>query len=204
LRNAAVLVFSAAANHHPLAAQTLLRVATRALTVAADLSRRQGYRLSMAHGRSHRHTQRADEHAALMSDSVSSTRARPTFTSAGLTPWGWAHGTTVRPIASAPAKIKDLKELRQKIAPAAPAAGPTRHGRFMLANVGLDLKTDAQIPPPRAAPRRLAAVLSGNLDAADLDAARAPPKLPSRVIAVRWSYVGINLTRRSYIENRQR
>jgi len=78
----------------------------------------------------------------------------------------------------------------------------------MLAKAGLDSKTDAQIIPLSGGSAvRLAAVLSGNLDATLISSlqGRHAEKLGLTVITVPLEYMwGINLTRRSYIaKNRE-
>jgi hypothetical protein len=99
-------------------------------------------------------------------------------------------------------KIKDLKELKgKKIASSGAGGRADAFIRFMLANVGLDPKTDAQIMPLSGGSSvRLAAVLSGNLDATLISTlqGRHAEKLGLTVIAVPLEYMwGINLTRRS-------
>jgi ABC-type nitrate/sulfonate/bicarbonate transport system substrate-binding protein len=106
-------------------------------------------------------------------------------------------------------KIKDLKELKgKKIASSGAGGRADAFIRFMLAKVGLDPKTDAQIIPLSGGSAvRLAAVLSGNLDATLISSlqGRHAEKLGLTVIAVPLEYMwGINLTRRSFMtKNRE-
>ena len=106
-------------------------------------------------------------------------------------------------------KIKDLKELKgKKIASSGAGGRADAFIRFMLAKAGLDPKTDAQIIPLSGGSAvRLAAVLSGNLDATLISSlqGRHAEKLGLTVITVPLEYMwGINLTRRSYMaKNRE-
>ena len=106
-------------------------------------------------------------------------------------------------------KIKDLKELKgKKIASSGAGGRADAFIRFMLAKAGLDPKTDAQIIPLSGGSAvRLAAVLSGNLDATLISSlqGRYAEKLGLTVITVPLEYMwGINLTRRSYMaKNRE-
>jgi ABC-type nitrate/sulfonate/bicarbonate transport system substrate-binding protein len=80
--------------------------------------------------------------------------------------------------------------------------------RFMLAQVGLDYRSDAQIIPLSGGSAvRLAAVVSGNLDATLISSlqGRQAEKLGLTVIPVPLEYIwGINITRRSFMnKNRE-
>src|SRR3989442_5244662 len=102
-------------------------------------------------------------------------------------------------------KIKDLKELRGKRIASSGAGGRAdAFIRFMLAKVGLDARTDAQIIPLSGGSAvRLAAVVSGNIDATLISTlqGRYAEKLGLTVITVPLEYMwGINLTRKSFLE----
>jgi ABC-type nitrate/sulfonate/bicarbonate transport system substrate-binding protein len=101
-------------------------------------------------------------------------------------------------------KIKDLKELKgRKIASSGAGGRADAYVRFVLTKVGLDHRTDAQIIPLSGGSSvRLAAVVSGNLDATLISTlqGRQAEKLGLTVIPVPLEYIwGINLTRRSYL-----
>lgn len=106
-------------------------------------------------------------------------------------------------------KIKDLKELKGKKIVSSGAGGRAdAFIRFMLAKVGLDYRTDAQIIPLSGGSAvRLAAVISGNLDATLISSlqGRHAEKLGLTVIPIPLEYIwGINLTRKSYMtKNRE-
>ena len=106
-------------------------------------------------------------------------------------------------------KIKDLKELKEKKIASSGAGGRAdAFIRFMLAKVGLDYRTDAQIVPLSGGSAvRLAAVISGNLDATLISSlqGRHAEKLGLTVIPVPLEYVwGINITRKSFLsKNRE-
>lgn len=106
-------------------------------------------------------------------------------------------------------KIKDLKELKgRKIASSGAGGRADAFIRFMLAKVGLDYRIDAQIMPLSGGSAvRLAAVVSGNLDATLISSlqGRQAEKLGLTVIPVPLEYIwGINLTRRSLVsKNRE-
>jgi ABC-type nitrate/sulfonate/bicarbonate transport system substrate-binding protein len=106
-------------------------------------------------------------------------------------------------------KIKDLKQLKgRKIASSGAGGRADAFIRFMLAKVGIDTKTDVQILPLSGGSAvRLAAVVSGNLDATLISSlqGRHAEKLGLTVIPVPLEYVwGVNITRRSYIsKNRE-
>jgi ABC-type nitrate/sulfonate/bicarbonate transport system substrate-binding protein len=106
-------------------------------------------------------------------------------------------------------KIKDLKELKgKKIASSGAGGRADAYIRFMLAKVGLDYRTDAQIVPLSGGSAvRLAAVVSGNLDATLISSlqGRYAEKIGLTVIPVPLEYMwGINITRKSYMtKNRE-
>jgi ABC-type nitrate/sulfonate/bicarbonate transport system substrate-binding protein len=96
----------------------------------------------------------------------------------------------------------------RKIASSGAGGRADAYTRFMLAKVGLDYRTDAQILPLSGGSSvRLAAVVSGNLDATLISSlqGRQAEKLGLTVIPVPLEYIwGINLTRRSYMsKNRE-
>jgi NitT/TauT family transport system substrate-binding protein len=101
-------------------------------------------------------------------------------------------------------KIKDLKELRgKKIASSGAGGRAEAFILFMLAKVGLDPKKDVQIIPLSGGSAvRLAAVVSGNIDATLISTlqGRHAEKLGLTVITVPLEYTwGINLTRKSFL-----
>jgi len=106
-------------------------------------------------------------------------------------------------------KIKEIKDLKgKKIASSGAGGRADAFINFMLAKVGLNPKTDVQILPlSGGSPVRLAAVVSGNLDATLISSlqGRHAEKLGLTVIPVPLEYIwGINLTRRSYMaKNRE-
>jgi len=218
-RNAAVLFFFfllLATN--PLAAQTLLRVATPgALTGALPIYlgakkgvfAKYGLRVEVIATRNEQMNMQA-----LMSDSVqfltSSTTGLFYLGKQGLDAVGLGSWNNSSPYSlGSRLKINDLKELKgKKIASSGAGGRADAFIRFMLANAGLDPKTDAQIIPLSGGSAvRLAAVLSGNLDATLISSlqGRHAEKLGLTVIAVPLEYMwGINLTRRSFIaKNRE-
>ena len=102
-------------------------------------------------------------------------------------------------------KIRDLSELKGKRIASSGAGGRAdAFIRFMLAKVGLDARTDAQIIPLSGGSAvRLAAVVSGNIDATLISTlqGRYAEKLGLTVITVPLEYMwGINLTRKSFLE----
>src|ERR1041384_376791 len=146
---------------------------------------------------------------ALMSDSVqfltsSSTGlfylGRQGLDAVGLASW---NNSSPYSLASR-VKIKDLKELKgRKIASSGAGGRADAYIRFMLSRVGLDPRSDAQIIPLSGGSSvRLAAVVSGNLDATLISSLQGrqaeKPGLP--VVPGPLGYLlGINLTRRSYL-----
>ena len=151
---------------------------------------------------------------ALMSDSVQFLTSSSTglfyLGKQGLDAVGLASWNNSSPYSLATRlKIKDLKELKgRKIASSGAGGRADAFIRFMLAKVGLDQRTDAQIIPLSGGSSvRLAAVVSGNLDATLISTlqGRQAEKLGLTVIPVPLEYIwGINLTRRSYLsKNRE-
>jgi ABC-type nitrate/sulfonate/bicarbonate transport system substrate-binding protein len=218
-RNAAVLFFfSLLLITNPLAAQTLLRVATPgALTGALPIYlgakkgifNKYGLAVEVIATRNEQMNMQA-----LMSDSVqfltSSTTGLFYLGKQGLDGVGIASWNNGSPYSLASRlKIKDLKELKgKKIASSGVGGRADAFVRFMLAKVGLDPKTDAQIMGLSGGSSvRLAAVLSGNLDATLISSlqGRYAEKLGLTVITVPLEYMwGINLTRRSFMaKNRE-
>jgi ABC-type nitrate/sulfonate/bicarbonate transport system substrate-binding protein len=218
-RNAAVLVFFCLLLiTNPLAAQTLLRVATPgALTGALPIYLGAKKGVFAKYGLTVEVIATRNEQMnmqALMSDSVqfltSSTTGLFYLGKQGLDGVGIASWNNGSPYSlGSRFKIKDLKELKgKKIASSGAGGRADAFIRFMLAKVGLDPKTDAQIIPLSGGSAvRLAAVLSGNLDATLISSlqGRHAEKLGLTVIEVPLEYMwGINLTRRSFMtKNRE-
>jgi len=106
-------------------------------------------------------------------------------------------------------KIKEIKDLKgKKIASSGAGGRADAFINFMLAKVGLNPKTDVQILPLSGGSAvRLAAVISGNLDATLISSlqGRYAEKLGLTVLPVPLEYIwGINLTRKSYLtKNRE-
>ena len=202
----------------PLAAQTLLRVATPgALTGALPIYLGAKKGVFAKYGLTVEVIATRNEQMnmqALMSDSVqfltSSTTGLFYLGKQGLDGVGIASWNNGSPYSlGSRFKIKDLKELKgKKIASSGAGGRADAFIRFMLAKVGLDPKTDAQIIPLSGGSAvRLAAVLSGNLDATLISSlqGRHAEKLGLTVIEVPLEYMwGINLTRRSFMtKNRE-
>jgi len=218
-RNAAVLFFFfllLATN--PLAAQTLLRVATPgALTGALPIYLGAKKGVFAKYGLTVEVIATRNEQMnmqALMSDSVqfltSSTTGLFYLGKQGLDGVGIASWNNASPYSlGSRFKIKDLKELKgKKIASSGAGGRADAFIRFMLAKAGLDPKNDAQIIPLSGGSAvRLAAVLSGNLDATLISTlqGRHAEKLGLTVIEIPLEYTwGINLTRRSFMaKNRE-
>ncbi|HVO92206.1 MAG TPA: ABC transporter substrate-binding protein [Terriglobales bacterium] len=151
---------------------------------------------------------------ALMSDSVQFLTSSSTglfyLGKQGLDAIGIASWNNASPYSlGARFKIKDLKELKgKKIASSGAGGRADAYIRFMLAKVGLDYRTDAQIVPLSGGSAvRLAAVVSGNLDATLISSlqGRYAEKIGLTVIPVPLEYMwGINITRKSYMtKNRE-
>lgn len=151
---------------------------------------------------------------ALMSDSVQFLTSSSTglfyLGKQGLDAVGIASWNNASPYSlGARFKIKDLKELKgKKIASSGAGGRADAFIRFMLAKAGLDYRTDAQIVPLSGGSAvRLAAVVSGNLDATLISSlqGRYAEKIGLTVIPVPLEYMwGINITRKSYMaKNRE-
>jgi ABC-type nitrate/sulfonate/bicarbonate transport system substrate-binding protein len=151
---------------------------------------------------------------ALMSDSVQFLTSSSTglfyLGKQGLDAVGLASWNNSSPYSLASRiKIKELKELKgRKIASSGAGGRADAYIRFMLAQVGLDYRSDAQIIPLSGGSAvRLAAVVSGNLDATLISSlqGRQAEKLGLTVIPVPLEYIwGINITRRSFLnKNRE-
>jgi ABC-type nitrate/sulfonate/bicarbonate transport system substrate-binding protein len=199
-------------------AQTLLRVATPgALTGALPIYlggkkgvfSKYGLRVEVIATRNEQMNMQA-----LMSDSVQFLTSSSTglfyLGKQGLDAVGIASWNNSSPYSlAARFKIKDLKELKgRKIASSGAGGRADAFIRFMLAQVGLDYRTDAQIMPLSGGSAvRLAAVVSGNLDATLISSlqGRQAEKLGLTVIPVPLEYIwGINITRRSFMgKNRE-
>ena len=146
---------------------------------------------------------------ALMSDSVQFLTSSSTglfyLGKQGLDAVGLASWNNSSPYSLASRiKIKELKELKgRKIASSGAGGRADAYIRFMLAQVGLDHRTDALIIPLSGGSAvRLAAVVSGNLDATLISSlqGRQAEKLGLTVIPVPLEYIwGINITRRSFM-----
>lgn len=202
----------------PAAAQTLLRVATPgALTGALPIYLgekkgifgKYGLRVEVIATRNEQMNMQA-----LMSDSVQFLTSSSTglfylgkqgLDAVGIASWNNASPYSV----GSRIKIKDLKELKgRKIASSGAGGRADAFIRFMLAKVGIDAKTDVQILPLSGGSAvRLAAVVSGNLDATLISSlqGRHAEKLGLTVIPVPLEYIwGVNITRRSYMsKNRE-
>ena len=151
---------------------------------------------------------------ALMSDSVQFLTSSSTglfyLGKQGLDAVGLASWNNSSPYSLASRiKIKELKDLKgRKIASSGAGGRADAYIRFMLAQVGLDYRSDAQIIPLSGGSAvRLAAVVSGNLDATLISSlqGRQAEKLGLTVIPVPLEYIwGINITRRSFMnKNRE-
>ena len=211
-----VILWFATARAAP--AETLLRVATPgALTGALPIYLGAKKGVFSKHGLSVEVIATRNEQMnmqALMSDSVQFLTSSSTglfyLGKQGLDAVGLASWNNSSPYSLASRlKIKDLKELKgRKIASSGAGGRADAYIRFMLAKVGLDYRTDAQILPLSGGSSvRLAAVVSGNLDATLISSlqGRQAEKLGLTVIPVPLEYIwGINLTRRSYLsKNRE-
>lgn len=213
-----VFVFVSLLVSGPGAAQTLLRVATPgALTGALPIYLGAKKSVFSKYGLAVEVIATRNEQMnmqALMSDSVQFLTSSSTglfyLGKQGLDAVGLASWNNSSPYSLASRlKIKDLKELKgRKIASSGAGGRADAYIRFMLAKVGLDYRADAQIIPLSGGSSvRLAAVVSGNLDATLISSlqGRQAEKLGLTVIPVPLEYIwGINLTRRSYMsKNRE-
>jgi ABC-type nitrate/sulfonate/bicarbonate transport system substrate-binding protein len=200
------------------AAQTLLRVATPgALTGALPIYLGAKKGVFSKYGLSVEVIATRNEQMnmqALMSDSVQFLTSSSTglfyLGKQGLDAVGLASWNNSSPYSLASRiKIKELKELKgRKIASSGAGGRADAYIRFMLAKVGLDYRSDAQIIPLSGGSAvRLAAVVSGNLDATLISSlqGRQAEKLGLTVIPVPLEYIwGINITRRSFMnKNRE-
>ena len=200
------------------AAQTLLRVATPgALTGALPIYLGAKKGVFSKYGLSVEVIATRNEQMnmqALMSDSVQFLTSSSTglfyLGKQGLDAVGLASWNNSSPYSLASRiKIKELKELKgRKIASSGAGGRADAYIRFMLAQVGLDHRIDALIIPLSGGSAvRLAAVVSGNLDATLISSlqGRQAEKLGLTVIPVPLEYIwGINITRRSFMnKNRE-
>jgi ABC-type nitrate/sulfonate/bicarbonate transport system substrate-binding protein len=202
----------------PAAAQTLLRVATPgALTGALPIYLGGKKGIFSKYGLTVEVIATRNEQMnmqALMSDSVQFLTSSSTglfylgkqgLDAVGLCSWSNASPYSL----GSRLKIKELKELKgRKIASSGAGGRADAFIRFMLAKVGLDYRTDAQIIPLSGGSAvRLAAVLSGNIDATLISSlqGRYAEKLGLTVINIPLEYIwGINLTRKSFMaKNRE-
>jgi ABC-type nitrate/sulfonate/bicarbonate transport system substrate-binding protein len=151
---------------------------------------------------------------ALMSDSVQFLTSSSTglfyLAKQGLDAVGLASWNNASPYSlGSRLKIKEIKDLKgKKIASSGAGGRADAFINFMLAKAGLNPKTDVQILPlSGGSPIRLAAVVSGNLDATLISSlqGRYAEKLGLTVLPIPLEYIwGINLTRRSYMnKNRE-
>jgi NitT/TauT family transport system substrate-binding protein len=202
----------------PAAAQTLLRVATPgALTGALPIYlgakrgvfQKYGLTVEVIATRNEQMNMQA-----LMSDSVQFLTSSSTglfyLAKQGLDAVGVASWNNASPYSlGSRLKIKELKELKgKKIASSGAGGRADAFINFMLTKAGLNPKTDVQILPlSGGSPVRLAAVVSGNLDATLISSlqGRHAEKLGLTVLPIPLEYIwGINLTRRSYMtKNRE-
>jgi len=202
----------------PATAQTLLRVATPgALTGALPIYlgakkgvfQKYGLTVEVIATRNEQMNMQA-----LMSDSVQFLTSSSTglfyLAKQGLDAVGVASWNNASPYSlGSRFKIKELKELKgKKIASSGAGGRADAFINFMLTKAGLNPKTDVQILPlSGGSPVRLAAVVSGNLDATLISSlqGRHAEKLGLTVLPIPLEYIwGINLTRRSYMtKNRE-
>jgi len=197
----------------PAVAQTLLRVATPgALTGALPLYlgakkgvfQKYGLTIEVIATRNEQMNMQA-----LMSDSVQFLTSSSTglfylgkqgFDAVGIASWNNASPYSL----GSRFEIKDLKELKgKKIASSGAGGRADAFINFMLSKAGLNPKTDVQILPlSGGSPVRLAAVVSGNIDATLISSlqGRHAEKLGLTVLPIPLEYIwGVNLTRRSYM-----
>jgi len=197
----------------PAAAQTLLRVATPgALTGALPIYLGAKKGVFQKHGLTVEVIATRNEQMnmqALMSDSVQFLTSSSTglfylgkqgFDAVGIASWNNASPYSL----GSRFKIKELKELKgKKIASSGAGGRADAFINFMLTKAGLNPKTDVQILPlSGGSPVRLAAVVSGNIDATLISSlqGRHAEKLGLTVLPIPLEYIwGINLTRRSYM-----
>lgn len=212
---AAILLAFAAQS---VAAQTLLRVATPGALAGAlpiylgakkGIFQKYGLTVEVIATRNEQMNMQA-----LMSDSVQFLTSSSTglfylgkqgFDAVGIASWNNASPYSV----GSRIRIKEIKELKgKKIASSGAGGRADAFINFMLSKAGLNPKTDVQILPlSGGSPVRLAAVVSGNLDATLISSlqGRHAEKLGLTVIPIPLEYIwGVNLTRRSYMaKNRE-
>jgi ABC-type nitrate/sulfonate/bicarbonate transport system substrate-binding protein len=215
---AAVVVFFFSIPARSAPAETLLRVATPgALTGALPIYLGSKKGIFQKYGLNVEVIATRNEQMnmqALMSDSVQFLTSSSTglfyFGKQGLDAVGlcsWNNGSPYS--LGSRVKIKDLKELKgRKIASSGAGGRADAFIRFMLAKAGLDARTDAQIVPLSGGSAvRLAAVVSGNIDATLISSlqGRHAEKLGLTVLRLPIEYIwGINLTRKSFLtKNRE-
>src|SRR5512141_989996 len=216
LAKVALLVLACIAQ--PAAAQTLLRVATPgALTGALPIYLGAKKGIFSKYGLTVEVIATRNEQMnmqALMSDSVQFLTSSSTglfyLGKQGLDAVGIASWNNASPYSlGSRFKIKELKELKgKKLASSGAGGRADAFINFMLTKAGLNPKTDVQIlPRSGGSPVRLAAVVSGNLDATLISSlqGRHAEKLGLTVLPIPLEYIwGINLTRRSYLtKNRE-
>ena len=202
----------------PAMAQTLLRVATPgALTGALPIYLGAKKGIFSKYGLNVEVIATRNEQMnmqALMSDSVQFLTSSSTglfyLGKQGLDAVGLASWNNASPysVGSKP-KIKELRDLKgKKIASSGAGGRADAFINFMLTRAGLNPKTDVQIIPlSGGSPVRLAAVVSGNLDATLISSlqGRYAEKLGLTVLPIPLEYIwGVNIARRSYLaKNRE-
>jgi ABC-type nitrate/sulfonate/bicarbonate transport system substrate-binding protein len=202
----------------PAKAQTLLRVATPgALTGALPIYLGAKRGIFSKYGLNVEVIATRNEQMnmqALMSDSVQFLTSSSTglfyLGKQGLDAVGLASWNNASPysVGSKP-KIKDLRDLKgKKIASSGAGGRADAFINFMLTRAGLNPKSDVQIVPlSGGSPVRLAAVVSGNLDATLISSlqGRYAEKLGLTVLPIPLEYIwGVNIARRSYLaKNRE-
>ena len=209
-----VVVLSMGVYTAPAASQTLLRVATPgALTGAlpiylgakSGIFQKYGLNVEVIATNSE-----AMNMQALMSNSVqfltSSTTGLFYLAKQGGDPVGLCSWNNASPYSvGSRFKIKELADLKGKKIGASGSGGRAdAFIRFMLAKVGLDAKTDAQIIRLSGGSSvRLAAVVSGSVDATLISSlqGRYAEKLGLTVLTIPLEYIwGVNLTRKAFLE----
>src|SRR3990172_11709948 len=206
----AVVILSLSVHVIPASAQTLIRVATPGAVTGAipiflgtkkGIFQKYGLNVEVIATRNEQMNMQA-----LISDSVQFLTSRSTglfyLGRQGLDVVGLCSWNNSSPYSlGARFKIKDLKELKgKKIASSGAGGRADAFIRFMLSKAGLDFKKDAQIIPLSGGSGiRLAAVVSGNIDATLISPlqGRHAEKLGLRVIAVPLEYMlGIRVASR--------
>jgi NitT/TauT family transport system substrate-binding protein len=213
-----LLVVALLAPTLPAQAQTLLRVATPgALTGALPIYLGAKKGIFSKYGLNVEVIATRNEQMnmqALMSDSVQFLTSSSTglfyLGKQGLDAVGLASWNNASPysLGSKP-KIKELRDLKgKKIASSGAGGRADAFINFMLTRAGLNPKSDVQIVPlSGGSPVRLAAVVSGNLDATLISSlqGRYAEKLGLTVLPIPLEYIwGVNIARRSYLaKNRE-